>query len=731
MHGLDGLDKDQLIQRLREAKQMLEESHSRYADLYDFAPVGYLTLNREGVIGQANLAAATLLGVPRERLSGWPLRRFTVPKSWPLLTRHLQQAHKRPGDSVVTELQITPRGEGPREVRLESRIAACEGHESCCCTMLVDLTERKRVEEDLRKLSRVIEQTASTVLITDPQGVIEYVNPRFTETTGYSAQEAIGQRPSILKSGHTLPSDYRRLWETITHGATWHGEFLNRRRDGSVYWESAIISPVRGESGEITHFVGIKDDITQHKHAEVALRASEEHFRCLFYDAPVPLSLANGGGQILAVNARFERVLGYSRADVPSLAVWWTLAYPDPAYRAQAMAHWDEAVARAHQDDGDIEGGEYRVTCKDGTERIMVISAIPFEDGMFAAFFDITERKRAESALGAQEARYRAVIETAADGFWMMDAQGHLLAVNDAYIRRCGYSREELLGMWIGGLEAARTPAQVHAYLEQIRHKGSDLLETHHRAKDGKVWPVEMSVTYSANAGGLLFAFLRDMSDRRVLEQEVIEASTAEQERIGHDLHDGIGQQLTGLTLLAGSLEGRLASAGHTQEAIAVADLRGHLQATLTEVRALARGLAPVVIDPDGLSDALADLTERVRKTTGLECRFQGARRVRLADGGMAVHLYRIAQEAVQNAVKHAKTSCIEVGLRQEVGGLVLTVRDDGTGIDLEQDRHGRLGLHIMHYRADIIRGRLQIGPAEGGGTLVCCEIPSDGSLAP
>lgn len=142
---------------------------------------------------------------------------------------------------------------------------------------LVDITERKRAEAELRKLSQVIEQAASAVVITDRDGNIEYVNPRFTETTGYTREEAMGKNPRLLKSGHTSPEEYQHLWQTIIAGHVWKGELLNKRKDGSQYWEYAIISPVANEHGEITHFVAVKDDITAQKEAAESIERLEHY----------------------------------------------------------------------------------------------------------------------------------------------------------------------------------------------------------------------------------------------------------------------------------------------------------------------------------------------------------------------------------------------------------------------------------------------------------------------
>ncbi len=142
-----------------------------------------------------------------------------------------------------------------------------------------DITERKKTEETLRQLTRAVEQSPATVVITDPGGKIEYVNPKFTALTGYSADEARGQNPRILKSGDQPAEFYRNLWETVTAGNEWRGEFHNRKKNGELYWESASISPITDDQGRITRFVAVKEDITQRKKAEELLRINEEKLR--------------------------------------------------------------------------------------------------------------------------------------------------------------------------------------------------------------------------------------------------------------------------------------------------------------------------------------------------------------------------------------------------------------------------------------------------------------------
>ncbi|MGR3302468.1 MAG: ATP-binding protein [Candidatus Scalindua sp.] len=141
--------------------------------------------------------------------------------------------------------------------------------------------ERMRAEEQLQKLSHAVEESSSVVLITDIKGAIEYVNPRFTKQTGYTLAEALGRTPSILKSGKTSRDEYKQLWEAITSGKEWHGEFCNKKKNGELYWESASISPVKNREGKITNFIAVKEDITERKRMEETIRRHNEELELL------------------------------------------------------------------------------------------------------------------------------------------------------------------------------------------------------------------------------------------------------------------------------------------------------------------------------------------------------------------------------------------------------------------------------------------------------------------
>lgn len=175
-----------------------------------------------------------------------------------------------------------------------------------------DITEIKRNEVELRKLYRALEQSPASVVITDTGGNIEYVNPKFEEITGYTSEEVLGQNPRVLKSGDKTEEEYKNLWDTILAGRVWRGQFHNKRKDGSIYWEAASISPVRDEAGTITHFIAVKEDITARKRAEDQLRMNAT----VFETTTEAIMVTDENNVIKTVNPAFARITGFEPEDV-------------------------------------------------------------------------------------------------------------------------------------------------------------------------------------------------------------------------------------------------------------------------------------------------------------------------------------------------------------------------------------------------------------------------------
>ncbi len=309
----------------------------------------------------------------------------------------------------------------------------------------------KRVEErtaELRKLSEAVEQSPVTVMITDKKGTIEYVNPRFSEVTGYSAKEAIGQNPRILKSGNHPNSFYKGLWDTILSGRTWRGEFLNRKKNGEEFWESASISAIKNDEGDITHFVAVKQDITDQKQAEQAIMESRAKYRDLVENANCIIFQMDTRGQITFFNRFAQDFFGYSEAEILGRSVVGTIApATDSTGRNLEIMIQDLVKHPERYTDNENENirrnGELAWVAwtnraiYDDKNRLSEILCIGI---------DRTEQKRAEEIVKNSEQRLGQIIDFLPDPTWVIDSEGKVVTWNQAMENLTGIAAADMVG---------------------------------------------------------------------------------------------------------------------------------------------------------------------------------------------------------------------------------------------------------------------------------------------
>jgi signal transduction histidine kinase len=239
---------------------------------------------------------------------------------------------------------------------------------------------------------------------------------------------------------------------------------------------------------------------------------------------------------------------------------------------------------------------------------------------------------------------------------------------------------------------------------------------------NGTEWFADFFLFFDHEFGrGALF-FGCDITQRKLIERELLRVGDAEKNRIGSDLHDGLGQYLTGISCLSAALRDKLQGKGRS-EAEDAATISSLVQEAIAQTRALARGLCPVQLETSGLDDALEDLTSQVQRVHGIECTFLPTGPIGICETSVAIHLYRIAQEAVNNAVKHAGAKHITVTLDFSKENKILCIEDDGCGFDPEVEHGPSSGLQLMPYRAAMIGGTLTVTSQPNAGTRVECRF--------
>jgi PAS domain S-box-containing protein len=343
------------------------------------------------------------------------------------------------------------------------------------------------------------------------------------------------------------------------------------------------------------------------------------------------------------------------------------------------------------------------------------------------AFFlyrrDLANRQRAEDAIR----RLAAIVECSGDAILGKSLDGVIVSWNAGAERLYGYTAEEMVGQRVTKLCPPERFDEVRHNLQRVRQGiRIQYFETTRIRKGGEPVEVSLSISPIMDADGNVIgasAIARDVSEQRRLQREVLEIAALEQRRIGQDLHDGTGQELTGLAMMAERLAGELA-AKSLPESAAAAKIVDGLEQALSHVRSLAKGLVPVEVDSEGLMFALSELASRTSDLHGVNCTFECDEPVCIFNNQTAMHLYRLSQEAVTNAVKHSRGHNIRIALADDGELATLTIADDGRGMTSGKPETAGSGLRIMQYRAELIGATLSVGRAEPQGTIVTCLLP-------
>ena len=582
-------------EELRRTQLELEGTRDRFSALYDFAPVGYLTLDADGTIREANLTAATLLGIDREELKRKKFNQFVVAKDQDVFYHHRQKADTS-GVKETCQLSLR-RSDGAIMMGELGSVATHDENQmrKQLLVVLNDITDRIELERERSRLASIAESSMDAIIGRDLEDIITNWNAGAEKLLGHTAGEMIG-RPFARVVPTEKRSETHHIEQQVLAGEhPEHYETLRLAKDGRKILVSVTSAPICDARGLIIGISSIARDITRQKQAEEALRQSERDLADFFKESPLGLLWVGPNGHVLRVN------------------------------RAQLE------------------------------------------------LFGLT----GEEVLGQPVANFIAEEETAED---LLDR----------------LTRGETLQNYRARLK------QPNGTLKHVLVDANGLWE------DGKLVHSRW--------------FVRDISRRLELEREILATTDREQRRIGQDLHDDLGQQLAGIEFLTQTLAGQLARISRPAQ-VRAREIARMVQHTMTRARELARGLSPIGVETDGLAVSLRELAARTKKLFRVDCRFKCKGTVLIHDHHVGIHLYRIAQEAVSNAVKHGKASRIDIGLTKNAERIVLAVSDNGIGLPVKVRNKKGMGLHVMQYRAGVIDASLIAQRQPDGGTAFVCSV--------
>lgn len=460
----------------------LSDSETRFKSIIEQAYEGIRIINADGIIIEWNKGDEYLTGLAREQVIGkpiWEIRARLSPEDRPyddLIAYFKERTHE-----YIAQVQ-----QGKVEkIEYENNIRHVDGslrylHHSAfpvntadgvlICTITSDLTRKREDERRLRQLSKAVEQSPTSIVITDINGAIEYVNPKFTRLTGYTLEEAIGENPRILKTEHTRTEDYTNLWDMILNGQAWRGEFLNKKKNGEYYWELASISPITDDKGEITHFVAVKEDITEQKAIQEALQESEQRFRQMFENnQAVQLVIEPETSTIVDANPAAVAFYGYDRETLLSMSIY--------DINALSQAEIERDMRRVMDRDKLTFNFQHRLANGDVRDVEVFSTSIEIQDYvyLYSIIIDITKRVEAEQALRESEERFRQIAENINEVFYVRDPiDDKILYISPLYEQIWGHPVEETYAnprRFVDQVHPNDQPGLIQALQDEVEHE--------------------------------------------------------------------------------------------------------------------------------------------------------------------------------------------------------------------------------------------------------------------
>lgn len=461
--------------------------------------------------------------------------------------------------------------------------------------------------------------------------------------------------------------------------------------------------------------------------SERELQASEHRIRSVLETTVDGIITIGEDGIVRTFNPAAERIFGYTADEIIGQNIHVLMP---PPYRQEHNAYIGNftrsGVAKIIGIGREVEG--LRKSGDTFPMELGVSEVIVHDERTFTGIVrDVAARKQVERALEEERNFVSAIINTADALVIVLDREGHIVRFNQACEVTSGYDFEEVVGrpVWDILIPPEDVETTRELFHKQVRGKFRTSTDSVIRTKDDRLRLVTWSNTVLTTAEGEVEYVVGtgiDITEQQSAVEALVSISEDVRREIGQELHDALGQQLTGISLLTKTLERRLRETGREEQEVA-AEITDLARTAVSDVRRLAHGLYPVELERNGLEAALAELTETSAQRSGVQCRYNHTPLNRNLDKASALHLYRIAQEAATNALRHADATQILIDLFPTGRSIHLVIRDDGVGFDAARDMPRGLGLDIMRYRARLLGASVDIESTLNKGTTVTCRM--------
>ncbi|GAB6057860.1 PAS domain S-box protein [Desulfonatronum parangueonense] len=582
------------------------------------------------------------------------------------------------------------------------------------------------LETLVRERSTILDQTTDAIITTDLDLHVTSWNRAATRIYGWSQEEAVGKPVDDLLATEFIATSQAKARAVLEAEGAWRGEVRQKTKGGRILVVEASVSWLTNGQGKITGGITVNRDITRRKGFEEALQRSEQLYKRIVETSQEGIWMIDSSGRTIYTNKKMADMLGYAPEEMLGTS-FLDLHFSEDVPTAKAFfQRRREGIGERH---------DARLHRKDGSELWTIASTNPLYDvegrfeGALGMFVDITERRRIEEQLRESQSRYQAVVNDQTELICRSTPDGLLNFVNPAYCQYFGLDEEELLGKSFLSLVHEDDREFVNRCMTSIT-RDSPIATYEQRVvlPDGRQRWQEWTDRIICDVQGNIVEYQsvgRDVTDRKALEQRLFQAREQEQRRLGQELHDGLCQDLKGLEIETALLENACMRGG-PEGADKAVELGRRINQAVRAAYDLARGLLPLGIDAEGLSAALADLAHRVGKRGRITVIADIQGKVFPPDAKHALHIFRIAQEALGNAVRHSGCGKILVSWTQSNNHLLLEVQDDGHGFEPSSSGMPAtgIGLIVMHSRAQAMGAALSIHSRPGQGTRIRCGLP-------